>query len=141
MLPHYAQSLLEAVLDECDITKKAESRYVDVTSKPPKEFRIFQSENPDWAHGYCREPYIRAWHYRQSQLSEVDPGTLSLSNGQAQGMYYQIAQIFFSVDENAKRALYTYTLGPKYARGFRVSFDNIDSFQMMPKNDRLLWLS
>jgi hypothetical protein len=140
--PSCVVPLIEAVWKEC---RDAETRYAErgetQFGNPPKELQILQASDANWDRGWCMESYVQAWSYNGHEIHETVSDATSLRDQKPDGMYWRIGMIQFVIDEIHGRSLYSYTLGPRYARGYKADFEHIDQFSMIPDPDRILWIS
>ena len=139
-LPRYASEFVQKVWEECraneaSYSKEDLARY----GRPPKELRIFEATSAE--SDFPREPHSRAWRLDESGIEECKPTDLAQKNGQSNGMYWQIATATFHVNLKKMVAIYSYVLGPRYARGFEKPFDDLDSLVLTTDGEHMVWLS
>ncbi|MCH7227434.1 hypothetical protein [Haloferula sp. A504] len=142
-LPDCVVPLIDAVWKEC---RAAEVRYESSgeTKKygiPPKELWIMQATDADWKRAKCKEPYSGFWQFSGSEVEEAAPFEITWRDEKPNGMYWRIGLIQFVLDVQNQRSVYHYTLGPRYGRGYKVTFDDFEQFRMRPDRDRMLWVS
>ncbi len=134
--------LIDAVWKEC---RDAEAHYAASSQtkfgNPPKELRVFQAEDAHWDRGWVKEPYSRIWRYDGEVIEEIGEHAMPWLDEERDGMYWRIGMIQFAIDETNHRCIYTYTLGPRYGRGYKASSIDFDQFEMAPDEDRMLWIS
>jgi hypothetical protein len=56
-------------------------------------------------------------------------------------MYWPIGQISFCIDSERMTAVFTYVLGPRYARGYKITFEDLESLALVPDSSRMVWVS
>ena len=109
---------------------------------PPRELRIYQAAEADWQHGFCKQPFIAGWRFAGGpDVEPIAPDDLPDYSIKPSGMYWPIGQIDFIIDTQQKRALYTYVLGPRYGRGFKVTFEDVSTLAFVSEKGRLIWMS
>ena len=140
--PDCALPLIDAVWKEC---RDAEARYAENAEtkygNPPRELHIMQATDARWDRGWCKEPYVHAWRYSGGAFEETEPEEISRGDEKPDGMYWRIGLIQFVIDEANRRSIYHYTLGPRYGRGFKATFEDFSEFKMIPDRDRGVWIS
>jgi hypothetical protein len=139
--PTGVEELVRIVWDECDPVKvTAAPRYNTDLGLPPKKLHVCESRDVNWDRGYCLTPYTRAWSFDGNSLIEISVDGLP-DVTKKNGMYWEIGRIEFAIDTEKKRAVYGYWLGPRYGRGFKKSFDSLDTLSLSVGRESLVWIS
>jgi len=142
-VPKHVASLVAIVWDICDPEKAVQSKYYNPSmGLPPKELRIYQASSADWDKAQCSRTYIDSWKFDGAIITKTDEVIGSLANDLKQnGMYWNIGTIMFWIDIQSKRAVYSYTLGPRYGRGFKCIFEDVDTLRLNCENKCAVWIS
>jgi hypothetical protein len=56
-------------------------------------------------------------------------------------MYWPVGQIAFCIDADHKRAVFLYVLGPRYGRGYKTTFEDLETLVFLPDRSRMVWMS
>lgn len=142
-LPRPVEPLLKAVREECDPKRVTSGRYYRPEfGSPPAELRIYQAAKADWERAMIRPPYLSAWRCLSGvDVEPIAPDDLPDYSVVPTGMYWPIGQIAFCIDSEHKRAVFTYVLGPRYARGYKTAFEDLESLAFAPDKSRMVWVS
>jgi hypothetical protein len=142
-LPPPVEPLLKAVWEECDPKRVAAGRYHRPEfGVPPPELRIYQAAQADWERAMVRPPYVSAWRFvGGADVEIISPDDLPDYSVMPTGMYWPVGQIAFSIDFQHKRAIFTYVLGPRYGRGYKVTFEDLETLAFAPDRSRMVWMS
>lgn len=143
MIPNPAKKLLEEVIGLCNEEKVKGSPYYKVETHgiPPKELRVFECPSADWERGQCDLPATKAWKWKEGRIEDITPSEWPDWKDRPNGMYWDIGAIQFWIDEEERRAVYTFTLGPRYGRGFRTEFSDSNAIEFKTSRDQLVWMS
>lgn len=89
-----------------------------------------------------RAPYVSAWRCVSGvDVELIAPDDLPDYSVFPTGMYWPIGQIAFCIDSERKTAVFTYVLGPRYARGYKITFEDLESLAFVPDSSRMVWVS
>jgi hypothetical protein len=142
-LPRPVEPLLKSVWDECDPKRATSGRYYRPEfGLPPTELRIYEAAQADWERAMIRPPYVSAWRYvGADDVEPIRPDDLPDYSVLPTGMYWPVGQIDFCIDTQNKMAVFTYVLGPRYARGYKITFEDPGTLAFVPDRSRMVWLS
>jgi hypothetical protein len=142
-LPRPVEPLLKAVWDLCDPKQATAGRhYRPEFGVPPRELRIYQASHADWERGFCKRPFVAGWRFTGGlDVENIASDDLPNYSVKPSGMYWPVGEIDFIIDMAQKKALFTFVLGPRYGRGYMVTFESSETLALLPENGRILWVS
>jgi hypothetical protein len=142
-LPRPVDPLLKAVWEECDPKQATAGPYYKREfGLPPRELRIYQATQADWERAMIKPPYVCAWRFVGGPDVEIiEPDDLPDYSVVPTGMYWPVGTIDFCIDSEHKRAVFTYVLGPRYGRGYKVTFKDLETLELVPGMSGLRWRS
>jgi len=89
-----------------------------------------------------RPPYVSAWRCVCGvDVESIAPDDLPDYSVFPSGMYWPVGQIDFCIDEQHKRAVFAYVLGPRYGRGYKITFSDLATLAFEPDRSRMVWMS
>jgi len=89
-----------------------------------------------------RQPYVSAWRCVNGvNVEPIAPDDLPDYSVFPTGMYWPVGQIAFCIDSEYKRAVFTFVLGPRYARGYKTTFEDLESSAFSPDRSKMVWMS
>jgi hypothetical protein len=85
----------------------------------PTAFIVSEMRDADWEeHPRCRGDAHRQWTFQGGKPETLDRAAGSqIDLGKRRGMFYERGGVWFCIDTDRRRVLFTYTLGPRYGRG------------------------
>jgi hypothetical protein len=94
----------------------------------PGYFLLQAKDEADWTQVLCRGPILRQWRYSGAAFEECAPTEAELDTSQAQEAFYPYGVIQFHIRSDRQKVVFTYIVGPRYARGvvFRVRGEDGD---------------
>jgi hypothetical protein len=142
-LPRPVEPLLKAVWEACDPKRAAAGRYYRPEfGVPPRELRIYQASHADWERGHCVRPFVAGWRFTGGpDIEDIASDDFPDYSVKPPGMYWPVGQIDFIIDVAEKRALFTYVLGPRYGRGYKVTFEDLETLVFLPEMSKIVWRS
>lgn len=142
-LPRPAEPLVKAVWELCDPERVAMGRYYRPEfGVPPRELRIYQASHADWERGHCKPPFVAAWRFTGGpNVEDIESDDLPDFSVIPSGMYWRVGQIVFLIDMEHKRAVFTFVLGPRYGRGYKITFENPETLALLPEASKIVWAS
>ena len=142
-LPQPVEPLLKAVWNECAPLAMTPGGFaIPGIGEPPGELRIYQAAGADWERAMIRPPYIHAWRYKGGpEVDPIAPDEIQDHQTRPTGMYWPVGEIAFCIDLPNKRAVFTYALGPRYARGYRTTFENLETSAFVPDRGTMVWMA
>ena len=85
---------------------------------PPTDFLLREMPEADWEHIRCRGDARQQWTYQGGDPEPAPCDGEDADLGKRRGMFYERGLVEFFINADRKRVLFTYTLGPRYGRGW-----------------------
>ena len=133
-IPEFAISLVTEVWRECNPR-------VSIMGPPPKTLQIYETADADWKNAHCGRTPIRGWVFDGAIYSELKPPKYPDFSMPPKGMYWTVGLVNFCIDLEHRRAVYSYVLGPRYARGYLRIFTEEEPLILQADSRFLKWLS
>ena len=111
---------------------------------PPTELKVVEATSADLDRGFPRESHNRVWLRDKNGIVECKPADLSRlkkKGRKTSGMYWQVGTINFHVNFKKKIAVYSYVLGPRYGRGYKQPYEELDDLILTIDGKHMVWLS
>lgn len=141
-VPKYAMPLITEVWRECDPVAATSGRYYKPEfGVPPKTLCIYETADADWKQPRCKREALRGWSYDGSTFAGLSPVVYPDYSELPKEMYWHTGIIEFCVDTEHRRAVYSYVLGPRYARGYKRTFATGEPILLEPDRKFGLWVS
>jgi hypothetical protein len=109
---------------------------------PPGYFLLQEKAEADWTEVLCRGRILRQWRYSGAAFEEGSPTEVELDTSQAQKAFYPYGVIQFHILGDRRKVVFTYLMGPLYARGMVFCVRGKDSHDILERDpDTGEWVS
>jgi hypothetical protein len=141
-IPEYAVPFINEVWRFCDpVTATSQRYYRPEFGLPPKTLHIYETADADWERARCKRQALRSWLFDGSIFSELSPVAYPDYSQVPKGMYWHTGLVEWCVDEEQRRAVYAYVLGPRYARGYKKTFAPGEAIRLEKDGRLTVWVS
>ena len=89
----------------------------DLFGPAPDYFLLQEKAQADWTEVLCGGSILRQWRYGGAAFEECSPTAAEFDISQAQKAFYPYGVIQFHIRSDRQKVVFTYIMGPRYARG------------------------